>query len=268
MVVQKIRKRDGSLVDFDASKISAVIERAIVAVRGRALEPEVKALTDRVVVHVNQLYADGITEVESVQDIVEQTLMAEHYYDVAKAYILYRERHSQIRSARRSEILKKIDDRALFVINREGQKETFDENVLRNYIRSACKGYEGVINIESLLAACEQGIYEDIETKDIARLAILTARSLIERDPSYSIITTRLFLAALYREVLTARFSPTGLNEAYSKSFVSNIKECVRNGKLSEKMLEFDLELLSANLSIKRDELLPYRAWRRSMTII
>ncbi len=259
MVVQKIRKRDGSLVDFDASKISAVIERAIDAVRGRALEPEVKALTDRVVVHVNQLYADGITEVESVQDIVEQTLMAEHYYDVAKAYILYRERHSQIRSARRSEILKKIDDRALFVINREGQKETFDENVLRNYIRSACKGYEGVINIESLLAACEQGIYEDIETKDIARLAILTARSLIERDPSYSIITTRLFLAALYREVLTARFSPTGLNEAYSKSFVSNIKECVRNGKLSEKMLEFDLELLSANLSIKRDELLPYR---------
>ncbi|HIH50069.1 MAG: ribonucleoside-diphosphate reductase subunit alpha [Candidatus Micrarchaeaceae archaeon] len=259
MVVQKIRKRDGSLVDFDASKISAVIGKAIVAVRGKALEPEVKALTDRVVVRINQLYAEGITEVESVQDIVEQTLMAEHYYDVAKAYILYRERHSQIRSARRGEILKKIDDRELFIINREGQKETFDENVLRNYIRSACKGYEGVINIESLLAACEQGIYEDIETKDIARLAILTARSLIERDPSYSIITTRLFLAALYREVLTARFSPTGLQEAYSKSFVSNIKECVRNGKLSEKMLEFDLELLSANLDIKRDELLPYR---------
>lgn len=259
MAVQKIRKRDGSLADFDVSKISAVIQKALVAVRGRALEPEVKTLTDKVVLRINQLYGDGVTDVESVQDIVEQSLMAEHYYDVARAYILYRERHSQIRSARQSEVLKKIDNRTLFVVNREGQKEIFDENVLRNYIRAACKGYEGVINIESLLNACEQGVYEDMETKDIARLAILTARSLIERDPSYSIITTRLFLAALYREVLTARFSPTGLNEAYSKSFVSNIKEMVRSGKLSEKMLDFDLELLSSKLSIKRDELLPYR---------
>ena len=37
MTVQKIRKRDGSLADFDASKISAAIQKAVVAVRGKAL---------------------------------------------------------------------------------------------------------------------------------------------------------------------------------------------------------------------------------------
>ena len=51
-----------------------------------------------------------ITDVESVQDIVEQTLMRENYFDVAKAYILYRERHSELRQERKTEILKKIDD--------------------------------------------------------------------------------------------------------------------------------------------------------------
>ena len=42
------------------------------------------------------------------------------------------------------------------MINREGQKEIFDENVLRNYIRAACKGYEGVIDVEELLGAAKR----------------------------------------------------------------------------------------------------------------
>jgi ribonucleoside-diphosphate reductase alpha chain len=259
MVVQKIRKRDGSLVDFDSTKVSSVIEKAVVAVRSRTDQKEVNNLTAKVVERLEQLFIDGLTDVESVQDVVEHVLMMEGYFDVAKAYILYRERHNEMRRERRSEILRKIDERKLFVINREGQREIFDENVLRNYIRAACRGYEGIINIESLLLACEQGIYEEIHTKEIARMTVLTARSLIERDPSYSIITTKLFLASLYREVLSARFSPTGLADAYAKSFVSNVKECVKNGKLSEKMLEFDLEMLATKLNIKRDEMLPYR---------
>ncbi len=259
MVAQKIRKRDGSLADFDSSKISDVIQKAIMAVRSVSNDIEIAGLTGKVNERIDQFFPDGVTDVESVQDIVEQTLMKEGYYDVAKAYILYRERRHQIRMERKSEILKKIDSRKLFVINKDGEREIFDENVLRNYIRGACRGYEGVINIESFLMACEQGVYEDMHTKDIARMAVLTARSLIEKDPSYSIITTRLFLASLYREVLKARYSQTGLVEAYSKTFVSNLKECVKIGKLTEKMLDFDLDMLASHLEVKRDELLPYR---------
>ena len=259
MAIKKIRKRDGSLVDFDGSKIGAAIAKAITAVRGRTNDLEVSSLRDRVVSRLEELYADNVCDVEGVQDMVEQTLMKEGYYDVAKAYILYRERHSEIRKERKSEILRKIDERKLFVINREGQKEIFDENVLRNYIKAACKGYEGVIDVENLLNSCETSIYEEIPTSEIAKLVTMTAKGLIERDPLYSLITTRLFLASLYREVLNARFSPAGFNEAYAKTFVSNIKEGVRIGRLSEKMLEFDLETLSGKLNLKNDEILPYR---------
>jgi len=258
-LIAKIRKRDGSLVDFDASKISAAIRKALIAVRGKSNEEDIQALAGKVTTRLDLLYPDGITDVESVQDAVEQTLMKEGFYDLAKAYILYRERHAAIRDERKSEILKKIDERKLFVINREGQKEIFDENVLRNFVRSACKGYEGVIDVEELLTACEKGIFEDISTKEISRLVVLTARGLIERDPAYSVITGRLFLAALYREVLNAKFATSELATAYSVSFVSNIKESVKSGRLAETMSQFDLELLATHLDIRRDELLPYR---------
>ncbi len=259
MTIKKIRKRDGSLVDFDSAKISAVIQKAIVAVRAKSSDQDVANLTNKVVLKSEELYPDGVTDVESVQDVVEQTLMMGGYFDVAKAYILYRERHSELRRERTSEILKKIDERKLFVVNREGEKEIFDENVLRNFIRAACKGYEGVIDIEELLGSCEKGIYESIPTTEIAKLAVMTTRGMIERDPVYSVITTRLFLAALYREVFNAKFSPSGLHEAYQKYFISNIKEGIKIGRLSEKLLEFDLEKISSHIGIERDELLPYR---------
>jgi ribonucleoside-diphosphate reductase alpha chain len=258
MVVQKIRKRDGSLVDFDATKITSVLEKAVTAVRGKTSEAELLNLTTKVASRIDTLY-EGFTDVESVQDIVEQTLMREGYFDVARAYILYRERHNEIRRSRTSQILKQIDERKLFVVNREGQKEIFDENVLRNHIKAACKGYEGIIDVEELLGLCEKGIYEDMPTNDISKLSVLTARGLIERDPSFSIVTSRLFLASLYREVMTARFSPLNLGEAYSKAFISNIKDAIQLGRLDERMLEFDLEMLSTKLNIRRDELVPYR---------
>ena len=115
------------------------------------------------------------------------------------------------------------------------------------------------MDVEELLSVCEKGIYEDIPTREISKLIIMTARGMIERDPAFSLVTGRLFLAALYREVLNARFSPSDLSEAYAKAFVSNIKEGIKSGRLTEQMLEFDLEMLSSKLQTKRDEILPYR---------
>ena len=103
MAIKKIRKRDGSLVDFDSTKIHSAVQRAIVAVRGKS-NGEVDGITVKIIEKIAEVYPDGVTDVESVQDVVEQTLMREGYFDVAKAYILYRERHSEIRNERRGEI--------------------------------------------------------------------------------------------------------------------------------------------------------------------
>ncbi len=92
-----IKKRDRRIVQFDSPKITAAIAKA-----GRATEEfeerEAKKLTLRVLTLAHQLRLDPVPEVEEIQDIVERVLLDSPFYKTAKAYILYREQHAQIRS--------------------------------------------------------------------------------------------------------------------------------------------------------------------------
>jgi ribonucleoside-triphosphate reductase len=95
-VLEKIQKRDGRVVDFDSSKITAAIAKA-----GNATDEfsqkEAKKLTLRVLTLAHELQLEPEPEVEEIQDIVEAVLLDSPFYKTAKAYILYREQHAQIR---------------------------------------------------------------------------------------------------------------------------------------------------------------------------
>jgi ribonucleoside-triphosphate reductase len=95
-VFEKIKKRNGRVVDFDSSKITAAIAQAG-HVTGEFPEREAKKLTLRVLTLAHQLKPGPIPEVEEIQDIVERVLLDSPFYKTAKAYILYREQHAQIR---------------------------------------------------------------------------------------------------------------------------------------------------------------------------
>jgi ribonucleoside-triphosphate reductase len=95
-VLEKILKRDGRLVDFDSSKITAAIAKAGNAT-GEFGEKEAKKLTLRVLTLAHELQLDPDPEVEEIQDIVEAVLLDSPFFKTAKAYILYREQHAQIR---------------------------------------------------------------------------------------------------------------------------------------------------------------------------
>ena len=95
-VLESIKKRDGRVVDFDSSKITAAIAKA-----GNATaefeEKEARKLTLRVLTLAHELKLDPVPEVEEIQDIVEAVLLDSPFFKTAKAYILYREQHAQIR---------------------------------------------------------------------------------------------------------------------------------------------------------------------------
>jgi len=95
--MKKIRKRDGSIEDFNVEKIANAIFKAskAVGVEDRELALD---LTNQVVGHLEkQLKPGEIPTVEHVQDSVEKVLVENGLYRVAKAYILYRALHNQIR---------------------------------------------------------------------------------------------------------------------------------------------------------------------------
>ncbi|MBI5397829.1 vitamin B12-dependent ribonucleotide reductase [Candidatus Woesearchaeota archaeon] len=96
--MQKIQKRDGRIVAFDPQKISTAIAKAFSATRENDGKV-VSALTGKVLLELLKKHR-GITHVEDVQDTIEHVLIANGYERVAKAFILYRKRHSEIREAK------------------------------------------------------------------------------------------------------------------------------------------------------------------------
>jgi len=94
--VSKITKRDGRIVDFDQTKITNAILKALTAVERRDGDLA-KRLSNEVVKLVNERFEGRIPGVENVQDVVEEVLIKNGYADVAKAYILYRQKRTEIR---------------------------------------------------------------------------------------------------------------------------------------------------------------------------
>ncbi|MGQ9478779.1 MAG: ribonucleoside triphosphate reductase [Thermoproteota archaeon] len=95
--ISKIIKRDGRVVDFDKNKIAEAIWKAIKSV-GKGDRMLAERLSDQVVERLEKHLKPGETpHVEQVQDIVEKVLVENNLYEVAKAYILYRALHAQIR---------------------------------------------------------------------------------------------------------------------------------------------------------------------------
>lgn len=100
--IREVKKRDGSVVKFDKGKIELAIDRAAFEVLCDRIKSVSVAqrVTDIVVKRLSQLYKDRIPTVESIQDMVEAVLMSEGYSHIAKSYILYREKRSEIRMAK------------------------------------------------------------------------------------------------------------------------------------------------------------------------
>ncbi len=94
--ITKIRKRDASIVTFDPSKIENAILKALTATQSGDKELAAK-LTRKVLDALEEKFASRMPGVEDVQDIVEEILMTQGYPNVAKAYILYREQHADLR---------------------------------------------------------------------------------------------------------------------------------------------------------------------------
>ena len=95
----KIRKRNGELVEFIPGKIKSALEKAFVS-QGKKIDEE--ELSKLLTTLLSRLPNDETLTVELVQDEAERVLMEYGWYDVAKAYILYREKRSILRQARAS----------------------------------------------------------------------------------------------------------------------------------------------------------------------
>ena len=253
--IAKIITRDKSVVDFYPDKITTAIRKAFIEVRKTVDENILVALTAAVVKELEQRFPEATPSVEHLQDLVEKHLMQSGYFDVAKAYILYRYEHAKERAAKKQENIEKIEHNALTVTKRSGKKELFSMDKLRASLMHAARGFEKEVNVEAILNQCRSELYEGIKTKDIGKALIMTVRAMIEQDPAYSKVASRLLLSINYKETIGVdTIDYAKLDAQYREAFVKNIKRGVELERLDPKLLTFDLEALSKALVIERDD--------------
>ena len=96
----RVIKRDGKIKDFDISKIVSAITRAFDAKQKEYNQSTIDFLALKVTAHFQDKIRDELITVDDIQDSVETVLIQAGYDDVAKAYILYRRQHENVRNAK------------------------------------------------------------------------------------------------------------------------------------------------------------------------
>ena len=136
-ILQIIKKRNGEIVPFEADKIETVIKKAFVSVTRDEKATVAKHIAELV---SKELELEAITRegyvptVEHTQDLVEKHIMAAGFFDVAKAYIIYRYERSKEREEVKLETLEKVEEGGLFVTKKSGVKQKFDIKKVKNSI--------------------------------------------------------------------------------------------------------------------------------------
>ncbi|MGH7141638.1 MAG: ribonucleoside-diphosphate reductase subunit alpha [Minisyncoccia bacterium] len=253
-ITQKIKKRNGTLADFDPQKITLAVEKAFAAVLSDAHEVEAVEITDAVVGAIDAEYGSTalFPGVEQIQDLVENALMSRGYFGVAKSYIIYRYEHEKIREEEKQKIAEKITENALTVVKRNGSTEPFSEVKLTRTLMRAARGLERKIDSPSIVARVRQEMYDRIPTTDIHEVLVMVVRSFIERDPAYSTVAAQLLLQSIYRQVL-GPVDYGRLEAQYRDAFIASMKRGVSIGQFEGEMLSFNLPRLAEHLQIERD---------------
>jgi ribonucleoside-diphosphate reductase alpha chain len=231
--------------------------KAFLAVHGTqgaasaSVRETVEALTQSVVKALMRSRPGGGTfHIEDVQDHVELGLMRGSHHEVARAYVLYRERRTQERAAKHHPA---IEAAPLLHVLDKGQKRPLDMAVLRERIESACAGLSADVKPEPIVAETLRNLYDSVPMEEVHKAAILAARTLIERDPDYTYATARLLLNTIAAEVLGTEVTQAGLAQAYPDYFPQFIKQGIANELLDDKLAQFDLARLGAALKPERD---------------
>jgi len=253
----QIIRRNGAVVGFEPNKIAVALMKAFLAVHGTqgaasaSVRETVERLTESVVRALLRSRPGGGTfHIEDVQDQVELGLMRGGHHEVARAYVLYRERRSQERARQGIPTIAKPTE---LHVTDKGQRVPLDMAALRGLIESACAGLGADISAEPILAETRRNLYDGVPIDEVYKAAILAARTLLEKDPAYTRATARLLLHTIRREILGEEVTQAQMSERYAEYFPQFIKKGVAAELLDEKLLQFDLAKLGAALDASRD---------------
>ncbi|MCL2258718.1 MAG: ribonucleoside-diphosphate reductase subunit alpha [Cystobacterineae bacterium] len=254
----QVIRRNGSLVGFEPNKISVAMTKAFLAVRGEqtaasvAMRAQVSKLTETVIGALMRRKPEGGSiHIEEIQDQVELALMRSGEHEVARAYVLYRERRAQERAAAAQAVVGKAAEATLHVVE-DGVSKPLDMAWLEQLLRSSCEGLAATEPERILKATCKD-LYDGVPISEVRKAVVLAGRTLIEKDPVYSYVTARLLLDTLRFEALGVATTQADMAQQYPAYFPKFIAHGIQIGLLNEELANFNLLALGAALKPEND---------------
>lgn len=254
----QVIRRNGAVVAYQLDKISIAITKAFLAVEGnqsvasQRVRDQVATLSQLVnIALLRRLPAGGAVHIEDIQDQVELALMRNGNHDVARAYVLYREKRNAERAAEKAST---PDQQAHHInINIDGKLRPLNLTMLNNMVEEACVGLGKEVKPSVVVEQAVRDLYDGIGFNEVRKALILSARSLIETEPAYNYVTARLQLDLVRAEVLGGATSHAEMASTYATYFPRYIKIGIEADLLDPRLGQFDLEKLGAVLVHDRD---------------
>jgi ribonucleoside-diphosphate reductase alpha chain len=258
LVDYRIIRRNGSVVGFEPSKISIAVTKAFLAVNGgqgaasARVRELVEQLTNLIVgALVRRQPAGGTFHIEDVQDQVELALMRSGEHDVARAYVLYRAKRMEERAQQQAS--RAMPAAVQLHVTENGQRRPLDMQQVRDLIVSACVGLDKHVDAEAILAETVKNLYDGVPVEELHKSAILAARALMEKDPAYSLVTARLLMHTIRKEVFGQEVAQNEAQAHYLDYFPRFIKKGIQADLLDAKLAQYDLAKLADALVPDRD---------------
>ena len=253
----RIIKRNGSVVDFDGSKIEIAITKAFLAVHTSAaaasssVHSRVSALSSQVEdTFRKRMPSGGTIHIEEIQDQVELALMRSEEHKVAREYVLYRAERANQRA-----IETHIHDRP--------EKEELETSERIEVVaKEACNGLEGT-DSEKIISEATKNLYEGAPEHEVKEALVLSARSLVEVEPNYTFATARILLDSLRSEALsfleiTENATHQEMSALYPEALKAFVKKGIELELLNPELANYDLDLLGKAMIPDNDLLFSY----------
>lgn len=254
----KVLRKDGmTVVKFNPVKISSTIETLFNSSSTEKTVEVVNELTQTVLDNaLNLAKTSSPIHIHQIQDLIENALMKAGFYDVAKEYIVQRYVQGE-QTPKNSHTSEKAIEEQYEITGANGAPRFLLKRDLEKRIQYATRNLKEV-SAEEILQETVKNFYPGIKENEIDIALIMATRVKIEKEPSYTKVATRFLLDITYREALQVSFLDKNLADVYKKNFKQYVKFGIQQDRLHEKLLSYDLDLLSNHLKIERDDLFEY----------
>jgi ribonucleoside-diphosphate reductase alpha chain len=259
----KVIRRNGTVTPFDANKIAVAMTKAFLAVEGDTaagssrIHEKVSLLSKKITdTFSRRLSGGGTIHIEEIQDQVELEFMRTGEYKVAKAYVIYRENRRAAREQAQKEAETKKSDFILHVTQVDGSIKPLDMKALQAQVETACAGLTDV-NAAAIIEDVKRNLFDKVPMHEVNKALVMSARSLIEKEPNYSYVAARLLLTDLRQEA----YQFLGLSEDadFATYFIAYVKRGVELELLDPRCLNnYNIATLCAAVKQDRDNQFTY----------